>query len=221
MRRQVGFRRPAIGSKCMTKLLTISFPGNAESIATFGGAPHYLIKAFQRQALDSIGLDLTPSVGNNRRRYRWNAKEMVNFRGLGGYQYSDEYLHDIWRNQPVEAPDRIIINLFQMYDTKFFKKTASKKIFYIDQTLRQLFSGYKQVPAVSKAHQRVAIEKEQTQYRSCELVICMCRWAANSVIAEYGVSPEKGAVVLPGGNIEDQAFRGFVKDRHMQSAAPD
>jgi glycosyltransferase involved in cell wall biosynthesis len=193
--------------------ISVTFPGDANLVSTFGGAPYYLLQALRRHDPAATGLALVPR--NLRlRRYAWNLREQLFLRGSRGYQYSDLYLDDLWRGEPRDIADRVVVNLGPLYGVDYFHKSRSKKTFFIDQTLTQLHVGYlpKFLPT-SARHRRDSIEKEKRQFAACDLVMCMCQCAANSVVSDYGIDPDKVVVILPGGNIDADAYARFEQQR--------
>jgi glycosyltransferase involved in cell wall biosynthesis len=79
-----------------------------------------------------------------------------------------------------------------------------EKWFFIDQTLTQLFRDYG--TNVGDLARREAIAMEREGYASAALVVVNSRWAAQSVIDDYGISPRKVAIVLQGANFDEAAY---------------
>jgi glycosyltransferase involved in cell wall biosynthesis len=194
-------------------MLAVTYPGDANSSKTYGGSPLSIATALRRYAPSTIGLDLALPKNHQIRRYAWNLKEAALLRGSGGYQYSDEFLNRIWRNDSRISTADAVINMFQNYSDEFFFSTKARRLFYIDQTLDQLFNFYVDNARISERHRRTAIEREKRQYRACEKIICKSNWAAASVIDNYGVAPEKVAILKPGGNIDPAAYAAFEQQR--------
>ena len=48
------------------------------------------------------------------------------------------------------------------------------------------------------------INRERAAYHAAGNIICMCEWAADSVINDYGISSEKVHVVVGGANLEEE-----------------
>lgn len=180
-----------------------SFPGRADDVRTFGGAPCFLLKGLNENGHKAIGLDLSAPRGHKLNRYRWNLKEALLGRGIGGYQYSHHYRNQVWRNELPQLHSGIIINLFQLFHAGLFDMPNIRKVFYIDQTLVQLFREYPAAGHVSRIHRAAAIAEEGRQYQRADLVICMCQWAADSVVHDYDISEDRVAVVRPGGSIDN------------------
>jgi glycosyltransferase involved in cell wall biosynthesis len=199
--------------------IAITFPGNANVLTTFGGSPYYLLRALQHHRPNTVALNLTPSGNVSLRRYFWNLAEVIKLRGFGGYQYSDAYLNDIWQSEIRRVSPTVVINLFQLYGPSYFSGTKPRRVFYIDQTLRQLFAGYPPKPPISKLHRLSAIRKEESQYRDCDLVICKCQWAAESVIYEYMIPKDRVTVVYPGANIDPAFYRIFEEKKRLGTAS--
>lgn len=180
--------------------INVAFPGNSESPVTFGGTTHYLLRALKSRNSDSFGLNLCRPTPLKLRRLIWNMWELVQGRGIGGYQYSGKYLDGMWGHVQLGRDD-ICINLYQVYSPAIFRNCAFRKLFYIDQTLKQLFETYPESSHVSQHHRAAAIAEERYQYQNAEHVICMSQWAADSVIQDYGVDGGRVSVVHPGANL--------------------
>jgi glycosyltransferase involved in cell wall biosynthesis len=191
----------------------VTFPGNANDFRTFGGAPYDLQNALNEIGETAGGLDLSPSPAHPFKRYAWNLKEAMLLRGIGGYQYSDCYLNDIWRHEQARLHSGVLINLFPLFNTKLFDRHDLKKVFYVDQTLVQLYDNYDSTKYISSNHRAASISKEKRQYELADLVICMCQWAADSVVKDYTIPQERVAVVVPGGSIDHRSLPSFHDEK--------
>jgi glycosyltransferase involved in cell wall biosynthesis len=183
--------------------INIAFPGDSESPATFGGTTHYLWKALKSKRPDSVGLKLQRPNHLKFRRTVWNLRELGCGRGIGGFQYSKKYLDGMWSGMHFDRGD-VCINLYQLYSPSFFRESPCRKVFYIDQTLTQLFENYPESSHISQHHRVAAVTEERHQYHNAEHVICMAQWAADSVVLDYGVDRGRVSVVHPGANLVAQ-----------------
>ena len=75
--------------------------------------------------------------------------------------------------------------------------------YYIDATLRQNFDDYGLADRINPEIREDALRRESEHYHAAERIVCMSRWAANSVVAHYGIPPSKVHVILPGANLGD------------------
>jgi glycosyltransferase involved in cell wall biosynthesis len=72
--------------------------------------------------------------------------------------------------------------------------------------------------SVSRADGRIAAEAIACQrevFASCEKVFTLSRWAGDSVVADYGIAPERVVVVGAGANVERTLPRRPDRDRPM------
>lgn len=65
---------------------------------------------------------------------------------------------------------------------------------------------------IAPALQRRALERERRAYEAAGVVICMCAWAAESVIHDYGIDPARVHVVPGGGNLDEAALAALPPD---------
>jgi glycosyltransferase involved in cell wall biosynthesis len=91
--------------------------------------------------------------------------------------------------------------------------------FYIDATTKQVFEDYGAGRRIGEHVKREALRREQLAYRQAGVVICMCQWAADSVIQDYGIDPAKVHVVVGGANIDDASL-SQVADGTVAPPAP-
>ena len=178
----------------------IAFPGKASDESHFGGTPYYLSKAFNAIGCPSACLDLVPPPRIRWLRLAWNALNLIRGKGKGGFQYSDIYLNHVWQEAPEFSAQDTIINLFQVFGPKALQSPA-RKVFYFDMTLCQLFREYK-LP-ISLPLQAAAIAKETACFHAADLILTKSQWAANSVIEDYGIAPDKVKAVVAGANVAD------------------
>lgn len=198
----------------------VTFPGNANDTWNFGGSTYDLWNAFRQLGQDASGLDLSHSSFHAVKRYGWNLKEVLLGRGMGGYQYSNLYLNDIWRKELKRLEQGVILNLFQLFHPSVFSRPGLKTVFYIDQTMAQLFSHYIESKDVSGFHRKQALEKEGLQYQQADLILCMCQWAADSVSRDYGIPASKIGVAAPGGSIDPRTL-SFMREKIAARDEPD
>ena len=191
--------------------------GDANDIRTWSGTPYYMLQSGKRLGVLDAGLRL--SVGGRKEKIRrtiWNAGQCARFRGAGGYQYSQSFLESAWATAQPEPGD-ILLNCFQIYPNTIYRAHRGRCNFYIDQTLNQLFSGYGRASQVSKWQQRRAISVEQDQYSEARSVVTTSRWAAEDLIRNYEIHPDKVHVVLPGANLDHGAYAAWCARQEGRS----
>lgn len=181
----------------------VTFPGNARLQSTFGGATYHLIDAIKSIGGSVNGLPLRSSESFLFERYVWNFLQFLRNGYYGGFQYSDLFLNKNWNfvKNHIRTGD-VVINMFQLYSDSLFYNKGVKKVFYIDQTLYQLFDGYPEFRHLSVRAKELIINKERRQYELADLMICMCDWARVDLIERYGLNEDKIQVVHPGANVD-------------------
>jgi glycosyltransferase involved in cell wall biosynthesis len=198
----------------------ITATGDVNDIESWSGSPYHLLEAGLGLGIFHEGLRLDcDGLAMQSRRTLWNLSEWAWGRGIGGFQYSDFFLETIWRGISTLTSGDTLINLFQLFPSSVAKRKDLCRIFYIDQTLAQLFERYPDSAHISSYHQRSAIDIERRQYLSADLLIAHCQWAADDLVRRYGVPPGRVAVVLPGANIRSSYYAEWEEKRSVQFAA--
>jgi glycosyltransferase involved in cell wall biosynthesis len=118
--------------------------------------------------------------------------------GVGGYQYSREFLERLWAPGRTRVSGSRVINCYQLYPGSLVADRSVEKSFYIDMTLRQVFDYYGLCPPIAAE----AIECETHGYHSAVRIVTHSHWAAHSLIADYGLAPSRVRTVVPGANLD-------------------
>lgn len=140
-------------------------------------------------------------------RVAWNAIEFLRSGRKGGFQYSRTFLTRLHQQAPNLQSDDEIISRFQLFPPCHRWTTAVS--FYIDATLTQLFDDYGFADAVSPRIRHEAIAREMEQYARAQRIVCMARWAAQSVVGDYGVPAEKVHVIPGGANLDESRLQSL------------
>jgi glycosyltransferase involved in cell wall biosynthesis len=198
--------------------------GDSTDPATRGGSPYYLQRAGHEAGFISGGLKLdTRGYAWKFRRGIWNFKALVSTGQFGGYQYSEAFLSELWRQAPEIRSGDILIN----YDFALFPKRISddptlEKWLYIDMTLEQLFDYYQSGKGLPRAVKNKALECEKEQHRQVTGIIAHNRWTANHLSNEYGFPSDKIHVAVPGANLDPDIESHWIeKESHSLSQRHD
>jgi glycosyltransferase involved in cell wall biosynthesis len=187
--------------------------GDANNPVTWSGIPFHFLQAAKAGGLLDEGLPLTAGgAGWRARRWRWNAFNVLAGDRYGGYQYSVSFLEALWAPYRARLRDTLVMNCFQLYPPWVVADRSVEKWFFIDQTLLQLFDHYELRTTIGRRIGREAVQRERDGYQAAAGVITHSRWAARSVIEEYGVSPEKVHVVVPGANLDHAIYSRWEKE---------
>ncbi|HUL59765.1 MAG TPA: glycosyltransferase family 4 protein [Anaeromyxobacteraceae bacterium] len=186
----------------MTAARLLVAVGDAEAAGTWSGIPHHLLAAGRRSGFLQGGLGLEP--GRLRLdRAAWNAWRLLRSGRPGGYQYSPRFLRRLWAGGAAAAAGAELLSHFPLLPPP---GAGGRVSFYIDATLRQNFDDYGLGERVHPELRDDALRREREQYARAERVVCMSRWAAASVVRDYGVPASKVFVVRAGANLDEAAL---------------
>ena len=193
--------------------------GDANSPATWSGIPYHLLLAGQAAGVFSGGLPLSADgLAWWIRRAIWNGHRLLAGDEGGGYQYSVSFLERLWRDQYIHVRGSKVLNCFPLYPPSVVSDTSIEKWFYIDQTLRQLFSYYGLRDTIGSRVSAEAVERETKGYKAAAGIITHSHWAAESVTNEYGIDSDRVHVVVPGANLDPKAYRAWDENLQPGSA---
>jgi glycosyltransferase involved in cell wall biosynthesis len=197
--------------------------GDAHDPQAWSSIPYHVLDEGRRQGVVDDGLRLEAAVTPwaRRRRLLWNLGHVLTGHKPGGYQYSGGFLDRLWaaemnrarRTAASAAPSthaggRVrVVNHFQLFPPAVVADPAVERWHYVDGTLRLLFDHYRE--PVDPRWVRRILAREGEGYRSAAGVMTMSRYAADSVVRDYGVDPAKVHVVVPGANVTHDAFEAF------------
>jgi glycosyltransferase involved in cell wall biosynthesis len=196
--------------------------GDSNSPVTWSGIPYHFLQAARAQGLIDEGLPLsTDGASWKVRRINWNLKQVLSGDRRGGYQYSTDFLERLWSPVFPRIKEGVVINCFQLYPPSVVKDRSIEKWFFIDQTLLQLFDYYDQRSSVGSRIACDAVKRERAGYDAAAGIIVHSQWAAESVTRDYGVSPERVHVVVPGANIDAAEYARWEVEEGRQPATLD
>lgn len=193
--------------------------GDVNDPITWSGTPYYFLQSARVKEVLQEGLPLSAEGSRwQRRRLLWNGWRYLTGCGKGGYQYSVPFLEKLWQPVKSKLVDQVVVNCFQLYAPSVVENQHIQKVFYIDMTLLQLFDFYQQRSTVGHAIAQEAVQREKAGYQSASVVVCHSRWAAESVIRDYGTSSDKVKVVVPGANLDRDAYFAWDKEAEERHA---
>lgn len=200
-----GARRPVL----------LAAEGDVNDVRTWSGTPFHLLQKAREQGLIDEGLPLAIVVDSRRQlhRYLWNLANLLRGRGRGGYAFSAPCLERLWAPQRRRLAGAVVINCYQLYPPSVVADPAITRWYYIDQTLRQLFDDYGLRQSVGPWLAEDAIRREQAGYHAAAGLIVHSHWAAESLIRDYGLPPERVQVVVPGANLDEAGYRQWAAGR--------
>jgi glycosyltransferase involved in cell wall biosynthesis len=176
--------------------------GDATNLATWSNTPYFLLKAALHSGLLQGGLALQPARLGWQRQV-WNMAQLLRTGQPGGFQYSLECGRALLAQANLAADQPLaLLSHFPLLPPEPWPD-AWRVDFYIDATTRQIFTDYGTGTRIALAYQRQVLERERRAFLRAGAVICMAQWAADSVIADYGIDPAKVYVVPGGANLDD------------------
>ncbi len=178
--------------------------GNPNDINAASGTPYYILKYGIKIGLISKGINFNLPK-NKLPKYLWNLKQFLKTRKYGGYQYTKTFIKkievNIKSNKKQSEPQYILSHHpsipFYPWSKNYFVD------FYIDATNKQIFNNYGSGATIDKKFQEEIIKREKNAYEAAGSIFCMCEWAAESVIKDYGINPAKVHVIVGGPNIDE------------------
>ncbi len=176
--------------------------GDATDLATWSSTPYFLLQAGQRSGLLAGGLALQPERLRRRRRL-WNLAQWVRCGQPGGFQYSRSFTRALLAQAQL-PPDQPLglLSHFPLLPPCPWPE-AWRVDFYIDATTHQVLDDYGSGSRIALEFQRQVLERERQAYQAAGAVIAMCQWAADSVVADYGIDPADVHVVPGGANLDE------------------
>jgi glycosyltransferase involved in cell wall biosynthesis len=176
--------------------------GDATSIDTWSSIPYYFLRAGRRAGFFQGGWAVHPRRLRLHRAW-WNMRRLVRTGWPAGYQYSRSFLDHLLRQ--VDNLDGVseVISHFPLFPP--VDGIDAAVTFYIDATLKQNFVDYRiacQIP-IGRDLIEDALDQERAQYHAARRIVCMSRWAARSVVQDYGIEAHKVHVIPGGANLID------------------
>ena len=198
----------------MTKRVLLAAVGDVNNVRTWSGTPFHLLQVAKAAGVIDEGLPLEPIDWQRPlRRYLWNLAAVVRGHGYGGYQFSASCIEQYWRSWSGSLAGTRVINCFQLFPPSVVANEAIELGYYIDQTLLQLFKAYGLGAGISEWMAKDAVQREREGYLRASTIVTHSRWAAQSVIRDYGIAAEKVYVVVPGANLDVVAYRDWSNAR--------
>lgn len=185
--------------------------GDVNDVAVWSGTPYHLLQAARAKGVIDRGLALEPiERGRQLRRYAWNLASVLRGRGKGGYQFSEACLARLWQPQQATLAGARMLNCFQLTPRTVLDDPRIESWFYIDQTMPHYLEGYGLAADISAATRRDILRREHAGYARAAGIVCHSRWAADCVVAEACVAPEKVHVVVPGANLDPDDYAAWA-----------
>ena len=180
---------------------SVAATGDVSDINCWSGIPYHFAAAAVAcgHAAEPWRLDMKQFASGRR---RWNLRQFLCGRGLGGYQYSEAFLAQAEAAIPASQWLGRTLSFNQHFPrAKTVAANGGRLVHYIDAT----FAGFCRLGGLAARLparvQKRACSLERDNYAASEWIVTMSRWAATSVVRDCGAEPNKVATILPGANL--------------------
>lgn len=184
----------------MTRIGIVAI-GDVLDINCHSNLPWFFFHEGERQGLftDPVRLDLSKFTWTRR---LWNLKQLVLGRGIGGYQYSRNFLDGIDRQVPRELYKELIITFSQVFPrASAMQRSGGEMICYIDATMRDLVDNPSYAIKLPPYILEKALAQERENYHAARYVVTRSSWVIPTLADYYQVDRTKIVHILPGANI--------------------
>ncbi len=182
--------------------------GDATDLDTFSNTPYFLLQAGMQSGLLQAGVALHPEKLLVRARL-WNLIQVARSGKAGGFQYSRSFNETIVKQARFGDQPLAVLSLFPLLPPAPWPPSWQVD-FYVDATTKQVFEDYGAGTRIGEHVKQAALKREQQAYRQAGVVICMCQWAADSVVRDYGIDPAKVHVVVGGANFDEGSLENLA-----------
>ncbi len=191
--------------------------GDPNDINSWSGIPFHILNVAKELSFEMKGLKLDPKKFSFL-RYIWNLKEYLVSGNYSGFQYSDLFLDNLFKQIKINTEEEIIlISTYPLLPKSSFHNNWNI-VYYLDATTKQIFDEYRYFSSISKKYRDHILKKEKNNFHNSKMIFCMSEWAKNSLINDYEVPNEK-ILILPGGaNIQKKFLKRGVLNNAMPEA---
>jgi glycosyltransferase involved in cell wall biosynthesis len=183
--------------------------GDAGDVNCWSGIPWHFGQAAREMGEVAIPWRLNLALFVARRRW-WNLAQLAKARRIGGYQYSQAFLDHAEAGIPKSHWTGRIVTFNQHFPrTRSVLGRGARLAHYVDATFASFCTLGGLAERLPARVRQAGCALERENYEQSERVVTMARWAADSVVRDCGVSPNKVFTLLPGANLalpEDYEF---------------
>jgi len=180
--------------------ISVAAIGDVLDINTHSNLPYFLFTEGKRQGVFTDALRLDLSAFTWKRRF-WNLKQLMLGRGVGGFQYSTNFLNALERQIPTSLLSTCIITFNQVFPRAGSLREGGELVHYIDATLRDLVDNPSYSVRLPSYILNKALEQEHKNYAAASHVVVFSSWIIPTLVEEYGVDRNKIAHIMPGANV--------------------
>ena len=137
--------------------------GDPNDINSWSGTPFHILNMAKELSLEMKGLKLDP-MKFLFLRYILNLKQYVLSGNFSGFQYSDLFLENLFKQIKIKAAEEII--LISTYP--LLPRTSSsnnwKIVYYLDATTKQIFDEYGSFNSISRKYRDNILNQEKKNF---------------------------------------------------------
>jgi len=176
--------------------------GDASDIGCWSGIPYHFWQAALRTGWKTEPIRIRLEQATWRRRV-WNLQQLLQARGTGGFQYSEDFSDWAWQFAPASLRAAHVLSFHPFTPSlKRLRQAGGRLSIYFDATHPLMFSRYNLGQSIPPRMAREVLAAEREVYQAAERLVFFQRWAADSAVHECGADPAKVSVILPGANLD-------------------
>ncbi len=182
-------------------IASVAATGDVSDINCWSGIPYHFATAAVAcgHSVKPWRLDMKQFKSG---RHRWNLRQLLCGRGVGGYQFSEAFLARAEAAIPANQWLGRTLSFNQHFPRgKTVAANGGRLVHYIDATFAGFCRPGGLAARLPARVQKSACALERENYAASEWVVTMSRWAASSVVRDCGVASTKVATILPGANL--------------------
>jgi len=175
--------------------------GDATDVRTWSGMPYFLSAAGIQAGFFEKAARL-PYDSQRRQRVVWNLLRLLRHGERGGYQFSIECAERLFRAARLFRPHGEVLSQFPMFPPDSWLDTCDIS-YYVVASLKQIFVVYGISATVGGRMRAEVVARERDRYERAQRIICMSRWAAESMLNDYGIAASKVFIVPAAANMSE------------------
>lgn len=209
--------RPAASAGSNARLRLLAARGDPTDISIFSGIPHHFLKAAMEGGIIDGPVPLPrDGLGFSLRRIVWNATRPLTGDRHGGYQYWPARRNRQWAEARSMLAGSCILNHWQLYPKWVVDDDSIEKWYFMDQSLTQLYDDYGERKIIGRRIAQSALAEERAGYEAARGIIVQSRWAAASIINDYGIAPDRVHVVNVAANIDARDYAAWEESEQAR-----
>lgn len=184
-----------------TSSISLTAIGDVTSMSCHSNLPYFFYNEGKRLALFTDPIKISVDGLAWPRRW-WNFKQLLLGRGVGGYQYSEEFIWNVQQQIPELLLNGLIISFSQVSPRiEVVHQAGGEVIYYIDATLKDLVDNESYGIKIPSWILEKALDQERRNYEGARYVVTRSSWIISTLTNFYKIDPKKIYQIMPGANI--------------------